>query len=149
MVSAKCYYIYFFLNISRAIHREEALYPDSEIFNPERWLSPDYPTFREPLNKFPNLQNFSAFGFGRRICPGMNIAEKSLFILTARMAWAYSIKKRPGVAVPWYDYTSGFNVQPKPFTLIWRLEFQKRGHLLRGSGRRMRKEIQLRSSYEL
>jgi hypothetical protein len=105
-----------FFNISRAIHREEALYPDPETFNPERWLSADYPTFREPLNKFPNLQNFSAFGFGRRICPGMNIAEKSLFILTARMAWAYSIKKRPGVAVPWYDYTSGFNVQPKPFT---------------------------------
>ncbi|KAH6718400.1 cytochrome P450 [Leptodontidium sp. MPI-SDFR-AT-0119] len=98
-----------------AIHREEKLYPDPETFNPERWLSADYPTFREPLTKFPNLQNFSAFGFGRRICPGMNIAEKSLHLLTARMAWAFTLKKRPGVEVPLYDYTSGFNVQPKPF----------------------------------
>lgn len=103
------------INISRAIHREEQLYPDPEIFNPGRWLSADYPTFREPLTKFPNLQNFSAFGFGRRICPGMNIAEKSLHLLTARIAWAFALKKRPGVKVPLYDYTSGFNVQPKPF----------------------------------
>ncbi|KAG4428773.1 hypothetical protein IFR05_015741 [Cadophora sp. M221] len=57
-----------------AIHREEKLYPDPETFNPERWPSADYPIFREPLTKFPNLQNFSAFGFGRRICPSVNIA---------------------------------------------------------------------------
>jgi hypothetical protein len=104
-----------FANTRRAIHREEALYPDPETFNPDRWLSPSYPTFREPLSKFPNLQNFSAFGFGRRICPGLNIAEKSLFLLTARLAWACNISKRPGYEVPWYDYTAGFNVQPKPF----------------------------------
>ena len=91
------------------------MYPCPEIFNPERWLSPDYPTFREPLTKYPNLQNFSAFGFGRRICPGMNIAEKSLHLLVARIAWACEIRKKPDIEIPWYDYTSGFNVQPKPF----------------------------------
>lgn len=45
----------------------------------------------------------------------MNIAEKSLHILIARLAWATSITKRPGFEVPWYDYTAGFNVQPKKF----------------------------------
>lgn len=45
----------------------------------------------------------------------MNIAERSLNLLVARMAWATKITKRPGVDVPWYDYTSGFNVQPKKF----------------------------------
>ncbi|KAB5581284.1 cytochrome P450 [Coniochaeta sp. 2T2.1] len=103
-----------------AIHREEALYPDPESFNPARWLSRDYPTYREPLSKFPSLQNFSCFGFGRRICPGMNIAERSLYILTARLAWAceFSKKRGPGgeeIEVPSYDYVSGFNTQPKPF----------------------------------
>lgn len=101
--------------LARAIHRDPDLYPDPETFNPDRWLSPAYPTFREPLDKFPNLQNFSSFGFGRRICPGMNIAENSLHLLVARMAWATEISKRPGVEVPLYDYTAGFNVQPKPF----------------------------------
>ena len=104
-----------------AIHREESLYPDAEQFNPSRWLSPDYPTYREPLTKFPTLQNFSSFGFGRRICPGMNIAERSLYILTARIAWACEFSKKRGprgeeIEVPSYDYVSGFNTQPKPFS---------------------------------
>src|ERR1700761_7060790 len=92
------------------------MYPDPDRFNPERWLLPEYPTYREPLDKFPNLQNFSAFGFGRRICPGMNIAENSLYLLISRLAWAAEISKRPGFDVPLYDYTAGVNVQPKPFT---------------------------------
>ena len=45
----------------------------------------------------------------------MNIAERSLYILIARIAWACEIRKRPGVEVPWYDYTVGFNTQPNPF----------------------------------
>lgn len=103
-----------------AIHREEALYPEPERFNPARWLTPGYPTYREPLTKFPSLQNYSAFGFGRRICPGMNIAERSLYILTARIAWAFEFSKKRGpggqeIDVPLYDYVSGFNTQPKPF----------------------------------
>ncbi|KIW10225.1 hypothetical protein PV08_11186 [Exophiala spinifera] len=99
-----------------AIHRDPELYPSPDEFNPARWLEPEYPTFREPLTKFPNLQNYSCFGFGRRICPGMNIAENSLHLLVARIAWAATISPKPGVTVPEYDYTSGFNVQPKPFT---------------------------------
>jgi cytochrome P450 len=98
-----------------AIHRDPTLYPDPETFNPARWLDPRYPTYRTPPDRYPNLQNFSAFGFGRRICPGMNIAENSLHLLAARLAWTIEVRKRDGVEVPLYDYTDGFNVQPKPF----------------------------------
>lgn len=114
-----------------AIHREEALYPDPERFNPNRWLSADYPTYREPLTKFPSLNNFSSFGFGRRICPGMNIAERSLYILTARIAWACEFSKKRGprgeeIEVPSYDYVSGFNTQPKPFPFELRPRSEQR-----------------------
>ncbi|KAM3420748.1 hypothetical protein BST61_g3996 [Cercospora zeina] len=115
-----------------SIHREEKLYPHPEAFRPERWLESDWPTFREPLDKFPNLQNYSAFGFGRRICPGMHIAERSLCILIARIAWSSSIqpkKDKEGNPIfpPDDNYVTGFNpvlttasrstVQPKPFDL--------------------------------
>lgn len=113
-----------FLLCARAIHHEESVYPDPETFNPNRWLSPSFPTYRSPLSTYPNLQNFSAFGFGRRFCPGVNIAERSLNILTARIAWACHISKKKDkngdeIDVPWYDYNTGFNVQPNwfPFDL--------------------------------
>jgi hypothetical protein len=104
----------------RAIHRDEKLYPDPDTFNPDRWLNPEYPTYKEPLTKFPTLQNFSAFGFGRRICPGMNIAERSLYLLPPRVAWACRISRQKDaqgneIVPPSYDYTTGFNTQPKTF----------------------------------
>jgi cytochrome P450 len=111
-----------------AIHRDPALYPDPENFRPERWLEPSWPTYREPLTQFPNLQNFSAFGFGRRICPGQAIAERSLNIAVARVAWGCTVSRIEGVEVPLYDYTAGLNVQPKKF----HFDLEERGaHVMR------------------
>jgi cytochrome P450 len=110
-----------------AIHREPELYPDPEAYNPQRWLDPSFPTYKEPLSIYPNLHNYSNFGFGRRICPGQNIAERNLYILTARIAWAVDLGKAKDedgneIEPPLYDYTAGFNAQPKwfPFTLMVR-----------------------------
>jgi hypothetical protein len=50
----------------------------------------------------------------------MNIAENSLHLLPARVIWACKISKRKGpdgveITPPLYDYTTGFNTQPRPF----------------------------------
>jgi cytochrome P450 len=120
-----------------AIHREPQMYPDAETFNPRRWLDPAFPTYREPLSLYPNLHNYSAFGFGRRICPGQNIAERSLNLLAARIAWACDISKAKnsdGVEIdpPLYDYTSGFNVQPKWFAFDLKVRTDDRMHVIDG-----------------
>ncbi|GJC95879.1 cytochrome P450 [Colletotrichum higginsianum IMI 349063] len=103
-----------------AIQRDPELYPDPELFNPDRWLDPRYPTFREPLSVYPNLQQFSAFGHGRRICQGINIAERSLNLKVALLAWGCDISRAKDgrgrdVVPPLYDFVEGFNVQPKRF----------------------------------
>ena len=81
-----CCLIQIELKTPRAIHRDPELYPDPDSFNPARWLEPAYPTYCEPLSTYPNLQNISAFSFGRRICPGLNIAERLLNIVVVRLA---------------------------------------------------------------
>ena len=60
----------------------------------------------------------------------MNIAENSLHLLVAKIAWACEISKRPGVEVPLYDYTAGFNVQPKPFVFDLKVRSEKRKEMI-------------------
>ncbi|GAD95937.1 predicted protein [Paecilomyces variotii No. 5] len=121
-----------------AIHRDEELYPDSENFNPSRFLEKEYPTYKEPLDTNPNIKRFSAFGFGRRICPGLETADRSLFIQIAFLAWACHVTKKTDAAgkeipVPWYDYTEGSNVMPNKFDFDLKPRSQERMEIIRAS----------------
>ena len=53
---------------------DPSLFPEPDVFMPERFL--------EPKNTPVNFT--IPFGFGRRICPGIDVAEQSLFITFAR-----------------------------------------------------------------
>ncbi|KAK3361735.1 cytochrome P450 [Lasiosphaeria ovina] len=63
-------------------------------FNPARWLDPAYATTnREPLTIYPNCQNFTPFGYGRRACPGYDFAERTFVII--RQARRETINRGP------------------------------------------------------
>jgi pseurotin biosynthesis cytochrome P450 monooxygenase len=70
---------------------DQDIYPDGKLFNPARWLEASYPTYKEPLSVYPNCQNFHAFGYGRRSCPGSDFTERSLIIMIAKLAWGVNI----------------------------------------------------------
>ena len=67
------------------------------------------------------MNNYSVFGFGRRLCPGAHIAERSLNIIVAHVSWACNIKKAVDPATeeeitpPEYDYVKGLNTEPHNF----------------------------------
>lgn len=103
-----------------AIFRDPELYPDAEHFRPERWLDASFPTYREPLTTYPNLKRFAGFGHGRRICPGVEVAENSLILQVSNLLWACSIKPKKHVngqdaKIPYYNYTGVAISTPKPF----------------------------------
>ncbi|KAK8239865.1 cytochrome P450 [Phyllosticta capitalensis] len=103
-----------------AITRDPEVYPDPETFNPERWLSPAYPSFQEPLSKFPSIKNFTTFGYGRRICMGMDLVEQEFLVGMGSMAWAFNFSKKLDEAgrtidIPAHDYTSLLISRPRPF----------------------------------
>lgn len=114
------------LGNSWAINLNEVYYPNPHHFNPLRFLDENVasrskgvvPTMadREVCGRaHPNKSGHSSFGWGRRICPGANLALNSLFIAMATLLWVYDIKPVPGRAYDIFDYTEGFNIRPKPF----------------------------------
>ncbi|KAG9110051.1 hypothetical protein FRC07_008236 [Ceratobasidium sp. 392] len=61
-----------------AMSRNEDVYPNPETFNPDRFSDTSVPSV-------------PAFGFGRRLCPGMHYAEASIFIAVVSLLAAYNI----------------------------------------------------------
>lgn len=100
-----------------AMTRDEQVYKDPEVFNPDRFLDSSTPT--SPL-----------FGWGRRRCPGAHFAEASLFITIASILMIFDIKPvqdRDGNDIlPSRRMTNSIIMAPEPFT--FRLIPRSDGH---------------------
>ncbi|PKX90010.1 cytochrome P450 [Aspergillus novofumigatus IBT 16806] len=60
------------------MNMDDEVFNDPSSFHPERYVeNPDLPV--------------SAFGFGRRACPGHRLARSSLFIVISRLLWGFNI----------------------------------------------------------
>ena len=106
--------------VTWACGRDPQRYPDPDTFKPERWLTPGFPTYKEPLTEFPTLQNTLMFGAGRRQCPGMLVGQRNIYIQAMMLVWACEIGRARDAAgqeiiPPIYDFVKGFNVFPKTF----------------------------------
>jgi len=69
-----------------AISRDPDTFPDPDTFDPQRWITGEG-QFRDDLKFFP-------YGFGRRACPGLHIANRSLFITSLLVFWSFRLTMR-------------------------------------------------------
>jgi hypothetical protein len=88
--------------VRRAILHDPDVYPEPEVFNPERFLDPD-----GTLRDDPTLA--SVFGFGKRICPGRHLVDATLFIFAVTVLSVLHIEKGrdPGGGPFQFTYSSG------------------------------------------
>lgn len=67
----------------------------------------------------PLERDHFSYGAGRRGCPGVHVAERSLFINVSRVLWGFDIRKKVGVDGNEVEVTEkmmpGFFSVPAPF----------------------------------
>ena len=80
----------FLANIWRCNHDRAVFGDDADEFRPERHLGDNGELLPGP--KETNQESHVSFGFGRRICVGKHLANESLFIRTAMILWATTLK---------------------------------------------------------
>lgn len=79
------------------MNRVAEQYPDPENFHPERYLEKGWPTYQEPLSRYPNFRDgvgMHTFGWGRRTCLGQHIVDDEMFISGAGVLWAFNLKRK-------------------------------------------------------
>ncbi|KAF8897012.1 cytochrome P450 [Mucidula mucida] len=102
-----------FGNAWAILHNKAVYGNDVETFNPGRFLNAD--GILNPSIPHPS----AAFGFGRRICAGQDIAEDTIWLAIAYMFAVFNITKavdaQGRVIEPSGEYTSGLLCHPVPF----------------------------------
>ncbi|KAK6355282.1 hypothetical protein TWF696_004394 [Orbilia brochopaga] len=105
------------------IQNDESVYPNPEEFDPSRFenhklLAPDYAASSD----WKSRDHYS-FGVGRRICPGIHLAERNVFLGIAKLLWAFNFEEAVGDdgsnikmnVDPRTGYTEGFLHCAHPF----------------------------------
>lgn len=64
------------------VHLNEDDFPEPHEFRPERFTA---------TRNYPGTLGHSAFGWGRRICPGMHLGSASVELNIARILWAFNV----------------------------------------------------------
>ncbi|KAG1725076.1 cytochrome P450 [Suillus paluster] len=89
-----------------SISRDPDVFPEPHSFKPQRWIN-DQGHVRDDLK-------FFVFGFGRRVCPGQHVANRSVFINTLLILWAFQLTLDPTKPLDDMGFMTGAvgNVQP-------------------------------------
>ncbi|KAF9455844.1 cytochrome P450 [Collybia nuda] len=100
-----------------SLHHNEERYPEPFTFNPDRYFDDHYSSTES--SKLPNAMDRDhwAFGAGRRICPGMPIAEKEIFLAISRLLWAFQIEPVIGELPCLDEYEGNSGRTPLPYRI--------------------------------
>ncbi|KAF8549254.1 cytochrome P450 [Imleria badia] len=90
-----------------AISRDPEVFPNPEKFDPRRWID-DNGRLRNNMTSYP-------FGFGRRVCPGQHVANKSLYINLVLLLWSFHIEERADAPIDTNGHSNGVVAHAAPF----------------------------------
>ncbi|KAF4636549.1 hypothetical protein G7Y89_g1536 [Cudoniella acicularis] len=105
------------------LHHDPTRFPNPDTFNPTRFqgrtaLAAEYAASADYQNR-----DHYGYGSGRRICPGIHLADRNLFLAMAKLLWAFSFSPKLDANGNPIEidvdsktgYSEGFLHCPKPF----------------------------------
>ncbi|KNG46886.1 cytochrome p450 [Stemphylium lycopersici] len=103
-----------------SIHMDPKRHSNPRHFDPTRYQDDGQTAAEAANNPDASKRDHFVFGNGRRLCQGMHIAERSLFLAISRILWGFNIGKVVDAfgkeIVPDPEFlTEGLFVQPQPF----------------------------------
>ncbi|KAI0312784.1 cytochrome P450 [Amylostereum chailletii] len=105
------------LNIYTLHHNEER-YPNADTFNPDRYLGDDLSAAESANLPDATQRDHFAFGAGRRICPGIHVAEREMWLSISRLLWTFRIEADEPISLEEYEGTHGRTPIPYKVRLV-------------------------------
>ncbi|KAJ7122820.1 cytochrome P450 [Mycena epipterygia] len=104
------------------MHHNEERYPDSYTFNPDRYMGDDLSSAESAKLSNVMERDHWTFGAGRRICPGLAVAERELWLAISRILWTFTVHALPSEPISLEEYEGMSGRTPLPF----RVKFEPR-----------------------
>lgn len=97
------------------LHHDENRYPDPYTFNPDRYLNDTLSCAESARQGNVMERDHWTFGAGRRICPGIAVAERVLWLAISRLLWSFTVHSVPGEPISLEEYDGQSGRTPVPF----------------------------------
>lgn len=129
------------------LNRDPKRYPSPDRFEPDRYKDDSENNLAESsTNSDPEKRGSFGFGAGRRICQGMHVAERSMFLAMSRILWGFDItpakdEKGQDILPDPDKLTQGFVCMPEPFEATIRPRSSERAKLIRETWDNAQKEL--------
>ena len=80
-----------FLNVW-GVHQDDKRFPNPDTFDPDNFkgqtsLAAEYANIADPYGR-----DHYGYGNGRRLCPGIHLADRNLFHAIAKILWAFDLQ---------------------------------------------------------
>lgn len=69
------------------------MYSHPDIFDPDRYIDKPLPAAEYAKSSDYSNRDHYGYGAGRRLCPGLHLADRNMFVAMAKLLWAYHFEK--------------------------------------------------------
>lgn len=125
-----------------ALNMDPDNWPNPRRFDPSRFKNETRSEHQIATSGDPSVVRHNyVFGAGRRLCQGIHIAERSLFLAMACLLWAFDISSPDPSKIDTEDLRGGLAMVPAPFECNMTPRGARRAEVLRREWAQMQEEF--------